>query len=520
MNPGISVPPVTKPWTRADLLDLIAGRLQDVRFVVVSNREPYIHRYTDGGIACNQPASGMARALDPVMRASGGIWVAHGSGDADRAVADLRGRTKVPPENPSYTLRRVWMNKELEDRYYNGLSNEGLWPLCHTAFHRPRFSQRDWDGYREVNRIFADAVLEETRGEPAFVFIQDYHFGLLPRMLKTAAPNLMVAQFWHIPWPNREVFRAFPWKDELLDGMLGNDLLGFHLRNHCANFLATVERDVEAKVDHAQAEVTRGGKATMVRPFPISIDFDWHNAASNSQAVKQETICWRRRIGRMPEFLGIGIDRIDYTKGIPERLQALDLFLGNNPAYRGRVGFVQVAVPSRTQIPDYRALDAEIDRTVAALNEKWGTAKYKPVQIFKNEYSEIEMMGLHRLAKFCMVSPLHDGMNLVAKEFVASRFDEDGVLILSSFAGAALELSDALLVNPFSIDDMADAIYRALTMAPAEIRKRMQRMRAATAENTIYRWAAKILLSLLRLESVETHEPEIARRWMGGAAGA
>jgi trehalose-6-phosphate synthase len=512
---------MTKSWTKNDLLDLIAGRLRDVRFVVVSNREPYIHRFTENGITHNQPASGMARALDPVMRACGGIWVAHGSGDADRQVADLKGRIMVPPENPSYTLRRVWLNQQLEDDYYYGLANEGLWPLCHTAFHRPHFSQRQWDSYRKVNQIFADAVLEETDGRPAFVFIQDYHFGLLPRMLKARASNLLVAQFWHIPWPNRETFRAFPWKDELLDGMLGNDLLGFHLRYHCANFLATVERDVEAKVDHAQAEVTRHSRATMVRPFPISIDFEWHNATAARGEVKREMVWWRRRMDYVPEILGIGIDRIDYTKGIPERLQAFDLFLQNNPAYRGRVGFVQVAVPSRTQIPDYQALDAEIGRQAAAVNERWGTERYRPVQIFKGEFAEIQLMGLHRLATFCMVSPLHDGMNLVAKEFVASRFDEAGVLILSSFAGAAQELTDALLVNPFSIDEMAEAIHRAITMAPAEARKRMQRMRAATAQNSIYRWAAKILLSLLRIESfdsVESSEP--ARRWMGGAAGA
>jgi trehalose-6-phosphate synthase len=520
MIPGSSVPPLTKLWTKSDLLDLIGGRLQDVRFVIVSNREPYIHRHSEKGITHVQPASGMARALDPVMRASGGIWVAHGSGDADREVVDSNGRIMVPPEDPSYTLRRVWIDKQLEDEYYYGLANEGLWPLCHIAFHRPQFRQRDWDSYRKVNQIFADAVLEETAGQPAFVFIQDYHFGLLPRMLKSRAPNLLVAQFWHIPWPNRETFRVFPWKDELLDGMLGNDLLGFHLRYHCANFLATVERDVEAKVDHAQAEVTRGGKATMVRPFPISIDFDWHNSTAAGKEVKHEMLCWRRRIGRMPEFLGLGIDRIDYTKGLPERLQSLNLFFENNPAYRGRVGFVQIAVPSRTQIPDYQALDSQIDRAAAAVNEKWGTGSYKPVQIFKGEFSEIQLMALHRLAKFCMVTPLHDGMNLVAKEFVASRFDENGVLILSSFAGAAQELTDALQVNPFSIDEMAEAIHRALTMPPAESRKRMQRMRAATAENSIYRWAAKILLSLLRLESVETSEAETPRRWIGGAAGA
>lgn len=510
--------PLAKVWTRTDLLDLISARMKDVRLISVSNREPYIHRHTENGLACIQPASGLATALDPVMRACGGVWVAHGSGDGDREVTDQRGHLKVPPQNPSYTLRRVWLDKQLEDEYYYGLANEGLWPLCHTAFHRPRFNQRNWDSYRKVNRIFADAVLEEAAGEPAFVFIQDYHFGLLPRMLKNDAPNLLIAQFWHIPWPNRETLRAFPWNEELLDGMLGNDLLGFHLRYHCANFLDAVEREVEAKVDHAHGEVTRGGKSTMVRPFPISIDYEWHNEAAQTAEVKAEMAGWVERMGSVPEFLGIGIDRLDYTKGIPDRLQAFDLFLESNPQYRGRVSFAQVGVPSRTQIQDYQNLNCEIEREICRLNEKWSAGNYKPVHFFKGEYSQTELMGLHRLANFCMVSPLHDGMNLVAKEFVASRFDEKGVLILSSFAGAAEELTDALLVNPFSIDEMADAIHRAIKMPRDECGKRMRRLRAATAENTIYRWAAKILMTLLKIDSSEPAECAVPAGWAAGGA--
>jgi alpha,alpha-trehalose-phosphate synthase [UDP-forming] len=502
------VSPVTQLWTRKNFHDLIAAQMRNVRFIVVSNREPYVHQHTDNGIVCIQPASGLASALDPVMKASGGVWVANGSGDADREVSDEQGHVKVPPSDPSYMLRRVWLTKELEDEYYYGLSNEGLWPLCHITFHRPIFSRRNWESYRKVNEIFADAVIEEARGEPALVFIQDYHFGLLPRMLKNRNPNLIVAQFWHIPWPNREIFRAFSWKEELLDGMLGNDLLGFHLRQHCANFLDTVDRGVEAMVDHEHAEVTRGGKVTMVRPFPISIDFDWHTSTAATPEVDRAMERWRARIGRLPDFLGIGIDRIDYTKGIPERLRALDLFLENHPEFRGRVALVQVGVPSRVQIEEYKALNAELDWQVTELNEKWGTAGYQPVIFCRGDYSQTELMGLHRLAQFCIVSSLHDGMNLVAKEFVASRFDEDGVLILSSFTGAARELTDALLVNPFSTDEMSDAIHRALTMPAEERAKRMQRLRAATAENNVYRWAGKILSTLLKVDIPEAaHDP-------------
>jgi alpha,alpha-trehalose-phosphate synthase [UDP-forming] len=506
------VSPAGRLWTRASLQSLIAERMRDVNFISVSNREPYIHRHKGQGVQCIQPASGLTTALDPVMRASGGVWVALASGDADMDAADERGHISVPPEDPSYTLRRVWLSKELEDDYYYGLANEGLWPLCHIAFHRPLFRQHSWDSYREANRIFADAVIEETDGRPAFVFIQDYHFGLLPRMLKTRAPNLIVAQFWHIPWPNRETFRAFPWKEELLDGMLGNDLLGFHLRNHCINFLETVDRGLEAMVDHEHAEVTRGGKVTMVRPFPISIDYEWHTAAARAPEIDREMVRWVERIGRMPEYLGIGIDRIDYTKGIPDRLRALDVFLEEHPEYRGRVAFVQVGVPSRTQIPEYRKLNEELEEEVAHVNERWGDAEYQPVIFLKGDYSQPQLMALHRLATFCMVSSLHDGMNLVAKEFVASRFDEDGVLILSSFTGAARELSDALLVNPFSTDEMAEAIHKAVTMSPEEQSKRMQRLRAATAENNVYRWAGKILSTLLKIEIPEAAEAPAGER--------
>ncbi|MES1260267.1 MAG: trehalose-6-phosphate synthase, partial [Acidobacteriota bacterium] len=328
------------------------------------------------------------------------------------------------------------------------------------------------------------------------------------------APNLLVAQFWHIPWPNRETLRAFPWKEELLDGMLGNDLLGFHLRYHCANFLDAVEREVEAKVDHAHAEVTRGGRTTMVRPFPISIDFEWHNDMAQSSEIAAGTDFWRERMGTNPEFLGIGIDRIDYTKGIPERLRAFDLFFENNPEYRGRVSFAQVGVPSRTAIQDYRDINEEIDREAARLNTKWGSGDYRPLYFFRGEFSQTQLISLHRLANFCMVTPLHDGMNLVAKEYVSSCFDEEGVLILSSFAGAAQELTDALLVNPFSTDEMANAILHAVTMAPEERHRRMRRLRTAVAENTIYRWAAKILMTLLKMDS---SEPTDSGAWAAGA---
>ena len=492
-------------WNKQALQDLIEDRLHDHRFLVVSNREPYQHRVADGRIECIPPASGMVSALEPIMRATNGVWIAHGSGNADRLTVDSRGYVSVPPEDPSYTLRRVWLTKEQENGYYNGLSNAGLWPLCSQAFTRPEFDPRHWPVYRQVNELFAEAVLREAGDEPAFVFIQDYHFALLPRMIKERNPNLIVAQFWHIPWPNPEVFQVFPWKEELLDGLLGNDLLGFHLRYHCQNFLDTVDRTIEGRVDYEHFQATRGGKTTVVRPFPVSIDFDLHAATAASPLVDREVDRWRQQLRLGDEqVLGIGIDRIDYTKGITERLRALDHFLEEHPEFREQLVFVQIGVPNRTHVRQYQILDQEIDTLVEDINRKWSTYSWQPVTYLKRRHSQVQMMALHRLARFCLVTSLDDGMNLVAKEFVTSRCDEDGVLVLSRFTGSARELNSAILVNPFAVEELAGAIHQALEMPEEERRKRMQKMRSVVEENNIYRWAGKILSALLKFELAET----------------
>jgi trehalose-6-phosphate synthase len=487
-------------WTKEKLNRLVANRLRGAKLIVVSNREPYIHTNQDGAVRCITPASGLTTALDPILRASNGVWVAHGSGSADREMVDSRDHVMVPPGDPSYTLRRVWLPKQIEDEYYYGLANGAIWPLCHTTFQRPQFSTTDWNSYRRSNEVFADAVLQEANGDPAFVFIQDYHLALLPRMLKRRNPALTVAQFWHIPWPNRDTFRAFPWKEELLDGMLGNDLLGFHLRYHCANFLDTIDGTIEALVDTEHGLVSRADHVTTVRPFPISIDFDEHGQRANSPEVRSAVSAWRQRLGQTPEILGIGVDRLDYTKGIPEKLHAIERLFEEHPEYIGQLVFVQVGVPTRSSIGAYRELDLEVGRQVEAINRRWGSRSWQPVIFERRNVNPTELSALHSIADFCMVNSLHDGMNLVAKEFVASRVDGDGVLILSAFTGAARELDGALLVNPFAVDEVAEAIHRAIIMAPEARRRRMNKMRAAVAANNIYRWAGKIVLTLCGME--------------------
>jgi trehalose 6-phosphate synthase len=487
-------------WTKESLANLIETRFRGYRLILVSNREPYSHQYKAGGVECTRPASGVTAALEPVMRVSGGVWIAHGSGDADQNYSDANGRVEVPPENPSFTLRRIFLTKQQEMGYYYGLANRCLWPLCHVAFTRPVFVPENWKMYREVNEIFAKAVLEEAGDSPAIVFIQDFHFGLLPKLIKDRNPNLIVAQFWHIPWPNPEVFRGFPWKEELVEGLLGNDLIGFHLRRDCQNFLDTVDWTLEARVDRERFDVTRNGKSTTVRPFPISIDFAEYGVVANSKQTQEDEKWWKNELGLGDCLLGVGVDRIDYTKGILERLGALDRLLTTHPEYRERLVFVQIAVPSRSRIREYQNLEDEIDARADEINWRWGVRSWRPIILLKRHFPQMKLVSLHRLAKFCLVSSLHDGMNLVAKEFVASRSDDDGVLVLSDFAGASRELTDAVVVNPFNEEQVAEAIHTALQMDPGERRRRMHKMRAVVAEGNIYRWIGKILSALLKFE--------------------
>jgi trehalose 6-phosphate synthase len=485
-------------WSKERLEDVAQTRLGGARLVVVANREPYIHRYHDGEVGWIRPAGGLTTALDPVMRACGGVWVAHGSGDADPDVCDAHGRVRVPPDDPSYVLRRVWLSRADEEGYYYGLANSTLWPLCHQVFQRPTFDPAHWDAYRRVNETFAAAVLEEAGGGPALVFAQDYHFALLPRLLKAARPDLVVAQFWHIPWPNPEKFLVCPWAGEVLGGMLGNDLLGFHTQADCNNFLETVDRAVECRIDREKFAVRRGGHETTVRPFPISVDADLAGEYLGADwGARAAGLRRRYRLGDRP--LLVGVDRMDYTKGIPERLRAVDHLLKTRPELRGKFHFVQVGAPSRTHLGAYRDLSDEVQELADRVNWEYGTGRWQPV-VFVNEHcGPGEITLLYRMAAGCVVSSLHDGMNLVAKEFVAAREDERGVLVLSRFTGAARELTDAVVVNPFDVEELAGGLHAALAMPAEEQERRMRRLRAQVSDHNIYRWAGQLLSAVGKL---------------------
>jgi trehalose 6-phosphate synthase len=471
------------------LEDVARERLDGAKLVVVANREPYIHRYDGDEIRCMTPASGLTTALDPVMRSCGGVWVGHGSGEADRAVSDEQGRIAVPPDDPSYTLRRVWLSKAEEDGYYYGISNEGLWPLCHVVYTRPQFDPQHWEEYRRVNQKFADAVLEEVGPDDGVVFVQDYHFALLPRMLKRARPDLVVMQFWHIPWPNPEVMRICPWQQELLEGLLGNDLLAFHIQHHCNNFLDTVDRTLEARIDTERFSVTRENHTTLVQPHPISIDPD---VSFSPQEIEQECRALARRL-RIHQRLIVGIDRVDYTKGIVERFMAVDRLLTIDPNLKGSFRLLQIGAPSRVHIPAYRDLKDQLEALAEEINWRHGCDAWQPIQFVNEHYDALQIQALYRMATACVVSSLHDGMNLVAKEFVAARNDLKGSLILSRFTGAAREMHDALLINPYDVDEFAAALRQALYMPEDEQRHRMTRLRAQVYDHNIYRWAGQLL---------------------------
>ena len=486
-------------WDKNSLYNLVNEKLKDYLFIVVSNREPYIHIFSEDKIKCIKPASGLTTALDPVMQACGGTWIAHGSGNADKEVTDNNSKVSVPPEKPRYTLKRVWLTKEEENGYYNGFANEAIWPLCHIVYKKPVFRESDWHYYKKVNEIFARSVLEETGNKKALVFIQDYQLALLSSMIKERNPDIVTAQFWHIPWPNPEAFRICPWQDEILAGLLGNDLLGFHIRYHCNNFMDTVSRTLEARVDYEKYEISFNNTTTAIRSYPISVDFEEFSRAK-SEEVSREVKRLKSSLGLRDEIVGIGIERFDYTKGIPDRLKAIDRFLEKYPEYLTKVVYIQAGVSSRTHIEAYKLLNDEIGDLVEKINWKYKTGRWQPIIFLCDNMPQLSLMALRRMADFCIVSSLHDGMNLVAKEYVASRFDESGVLILSTFTGSARELTGAILVNPYAIDQFAESIKEAIEMPQEEKQKRMARMRETVQENNIYKWAGDIISDLLNLE--------------------
>jgi trehalose 6-phosphate synthase len=456
--------------------------------IVIANREPYAHEFDERGeVVTRQPASGLVTGIEPMLRACGGTWLAHGGGAADRLSADRMGRVAVPPAAPEYTLRRLWVEEETYERYYSGFANEGIWPLCHLAHVQPAFRSTDWSAYQSVNEAFARAAIEEA-GADGLLLIQDYHFALVPKLVRETAPHVVTSLFWHIPWPNSEIAGICPWKESVLEGMLGADILGFHTRQYCLNFLDTVQRYLECRVDLETMSVTYGGHRTQVRAYPISVEWPYPAAPRAGGAALRESL------GIPPDaHVSVGVDRADYTKGLLERVAAVELLLEQNPSLTGEYVFVQLASPTRTRIPRYQQLSAELQEAVDRVNARFATDTWTPIHLGMRTFSPDEVRRYYAMADSALVTPLHDGMNLVAKEYVAACADGDGALVLSLFAGASKELEGALLVNPYDAQQVAEAILRAILMPAAERRARMQAMRDQIAAHSIYDWSENLL---------------------------
>ena len=489
-------------WTKESLKEVVKEKLKDHLFVVVSNREPYSHIYSGQKIKCVRAVSGVATPLDYIMQATKGIWVASGSGDADKEASDEKGEVAVPPENPRYTLKRVWLSKNEMDYYYHGFSNSTLWPLCHIAYVRPSFNKRDWECYKKVNEKFAEVILEKVGNKKAFVWIQDYHFAILAKLLKKKNPNLIVAQFWHTPWPAAEIFRICPWKKEILEGLLANDLLGFHLNYYGRNFFDSVSKELEAKVDYDNFKVSYKDHRTIVKAFPISVDYQLISSLSNRSRKSRKALTEKYISGKY-KYLCLSVERADYTKGILERMRAIDRFLEKYPKYQGKFVYLGILPQSRIHIPAYQNLFKKIIDLAEEINWKYSSNSWSPIVLTNDIFEPEELVPFYKNADICMIASLDDGMNIVAKEFAAAANPEKGMLILSRFTGTARELTDAIIINPYDTEQAADAIKTALEMPRRERLERMNKMKEAVKKNNVYRWASKFILELSNLKPLE-----------------
>ncbi len=500
-------------WTAQNLKQSLNLHLHGERIVILANREPYIHRHAaDGSIEVQHPASGLVTALEPVMHACSGVWVAHGSGDADRETVDRNDHISVPPGENAYQIRRVWLSEEEQQGYYYGFSNEGLWPLCHVAHARPVFRAEDWRQYLAVNQKFADAVCSEVDSKEPIILVQDYHFALAPAMIRKRLPAATVIMFWHIPWPNAETIGICPWRNELLEGLLGSSIVGFHTQLHCNNFMDSVYRYLETRIDREHNAVVMRGHRTLIRPYPIALEWPVHWVETAPSPEECRAKVWRDLKLKPDALLGVGVDRLDYTKGIEERFLAVELLLERHPEFRGRFSFAQLAAPSRTKIERYRQLSDTVEHLAERINQRFGQEGYRPIILFPSHHEPPEVFRFFRAADLCYVSSLHDGMNLVAKEFVAARTDLKGVLVLSEFTGAARELTEALIVNPYDLEGSSDALAAALTMPLEEQGDRMRSMRPLLAQFNVYRWAGKMLMDASRLRNQERMAGRLADR--------
>ena len=486
------------------LKTVIDGNFSDKNLIVVSNREPYTHKKAGLSIRAEKPAGGLTSAMDDVLKVTGGTWVAWGSGSGDRDVVDGKNCVQVPPENPSYMMKRVWLVASEVENYYHGYSNQVLWPLCHITLDRVYFRKKFWEDYKKINRYFADAVIEEA-GENSIVWIHDYHLCLVPEMLRNEMPELTIAHFWHIPWPDWSVFRICPQAREIIEGLLGNDIIGFQTPLFVKNFMDCVRECLDAEVDYSRAVVVYNGRTTRLKAFPISVDYDRFDSIAASKNTDAAIKKIKEHLGITDEYIGIGVDRLEYTKALIKRLQAINLFFERYERFRRKLVFIQIAVPTRMKEP-YISYKKSVEDLVARINERYSIGSWKPIIYIDTKIEHKELAAYYKMADFAIISSVYDGMNLVAKEYVASKADEKGVLILSEFAGASEELEGSILVNPYDVEQFSECIRTALRMPEKEKISRMAALRRQVSEKNIHKWILDILNEIAAVSAVKSEK--------------
>ena len=484
----------------ATLRRLAKNLLKGRDLFVVSNREPYIHNGLDssGRPKVIQPASGLVSALNPILQASQGTWIAHGSGSLDSRFVDSHNKLEVPVGHPHYTLKRVWLSKRQLKGYYTGFANQGLWPLCHDTAVKPVFTATDWKYYRQANKLFCQAVTAEITSLAPVIFIQDYHLALLPKLIRAKHKTATIELFWHVPWASLEKFKQCKYGSQLLRGLLACDGVAFHLAEYSQDFMLAVSEIVGCKVDKKRGVVSFNGHDTYVRAYPIGVDSQSFSTHSRHIAARATSL--RTKLNLQNIKVAVSLERADYIKGITERLEAIDWFLAHYPAYHKKFVLFQVIAPSRIDIPIYRQLYQDISIRIDAINARYSSGSWQPVIYDKQSQPHSVAKAILAMADICIVSSLHDGMNLVAKEFVATRFNNKGVLLLSRHAGASKDLPSAVMINPRNKIAFAKSIKAAVDMPMAEQQRRMRPMRKQVAENNIYTWISTILSELIAIE--------------------
>jgi trehalose 6-phosphate synthase len=423
------------------------------------------------------------------MQRQKGIWVAWGSGNADFMVCGPENKVIVPEEEPQYALKRIQLTTKEIENYYHGFSNSVLWPLFHLFIEKVHPQQDYWNTYQKVNKKFAHTVLSEMKKDE-FIWIHDYHLSLVPYFIRKEKPDAKIAFFWHIPWPPWEVFGSLPQRDDLLKGLLSSDFIGLHTKSYVKNFIDCALKNETVHLNRKENILLSEDKKTKIRPIPLGISYsDFADSVLSKNAIKKA-----KRLKKMHKNRNIilGLDRLDYTKGILDRLKAYESFLEQYPEFKEKIVLVQIASPSRNKIDEYCAMKKEIDEAVGNINGRFGNEEWTPVIYFSRRMTQQSLLAYYKAADVSLITPLRDGMNLIAKEYAASK-DDDGVLILSEFAGAAEELNDAILVNPFDVQKTAGAIKTAIEMPAEEKKQRFQSMKQKVKDRDSDWWLNSFL---------------------------